>query len=207
MALVRLKRELKEIQKEILAQENHNIPVATKPQEQNKADQDCQTSQTIGKNNTEDLTPVVDKQGATILSVGPKDPVHDFFTWEAVIRGPLGTCYQGGVFNLLIQFPTDYPFKPPKVTFLTKIYHPNIHSETGAICLDILNSASMWSPALNTLKTILSVSSLLSDPNAEHGLMPLIVEELNKNPEQYRRTAQEWTALYASAVSKSKLTP
>jgi ubiquitin-protein ligase len=64
--------------------------------------------------------------------------------------------FQGGLFFLAIHFPTDYPFKPPKVNFTTRIYHPNINSN-GSICLDILRD--QWSPALtiskgNLLKTL-----------------------------------------------------
>lgn len=63
--------------------------------------------------------------------------------------GPPDSPYQGGVFFLTIHFPTDYPFKPPKVAFTTRIYHPNINSN-GSICLDILRS--QWSPALTISK-------------------------------------------------------
>uniref|UniRef100_A0A8C5C0M6 CDGSH iron-sulfur domain-containing protein 2 n=1 Tax=Gadus morhua TaxID=8049 RepID=A0A8C5C0M6_GADMO len=63
--------------------------------------------------------------------------------------------YQGGVFFLTIHFPTDYPFKPPKVAFTTRIYHPNINSN-GSICLDILRS--QWSPALTISKDQLIVA-------------------------------------------------
>lgn len=63
--------------------------------------------------------------------------------------GPPESPYQGGVFFLTIHFPTDYPFKPPKVAFTTRIYHPNINSN-GSICLDILRS--QWSPALTISK-------------------------------------------------------
>jgi ubiquitin-conjugating enzyme E2 D/E len=68
-------------------------------------------------------------------SAGPVG--DDMFTWQATIMGPSDSPYQGGVFFLTIKFPTDYPFKPPKVMFQTKIYHPNINSN-GGICLDIL---------------------------------------------------------------------
>ncbi|GAB1301575.1 Ubiquitin-conjugating enzyme E2 D2 [Apodemus speciosus] len=76
-------------------------------------------------------------------SAGPVG--DDMFHWQATIMGPNDSPYQGGVFFLTIHFPTDYPFKPPKVAFTTRIYHPNINSN-GSICLDILRS--QWSPAL-----------------------------------------------------------
>ena len=80
-------------------------------------------------------------------SAGPVG--DDLFHWQATIMGPPDSPYQGGVFFLNINFPPDYPFKPPKVTFTTKIYHPNVNSN-GSICLDILNA--QWSPALTTSK-------------------------------------------------------
>ncbi|KAM7376323.1 hypothetical protein PAMP_006065 [Pampus punctatissimus] len=80
-------------------------------------------------------------------SAGPVG--DDMFHWQATIMGPSDSPYQGGVFFLTIHFPTDYPFKPPKVAFTTRIYHPNINSN-GSICLDILRS--QWSPALTISK-------------------------------------------------------
>ncbi|MEQ2195720.1 hypothetical protein XENOCAPTIV_017313 [Xenoophorus captivus] len=80
-------------------------------------------------------------------SAGPVG--EDMFHWQATIMGPPDSPYQGGVFFLTIHFPTDYPFKPPKVAFTTRIYHPNINSN-GSICLDILRS--QWSPALTISK-------------------------------------------------------
>ena len=72
--------------------------------------------------------------------------------------GPPDSPYQGGVFFLTIHFPTDYPFKPPKVAFTTRIYHPNINSN-GSICLDILRS--QWSPALTISKVTENSSAFL----------------------------------------------
>uniref|UniRef100_A0A673I2F8 E2 ubiquitin-conjugating enzyme n=1 Tax=Sinocyclocheilus rhinocerous TaxID=307959 RepID=A0A673I2F8_9TELE len=100
-------------------------------------------------------------------SAGPLG--EDLFHWQATIMGPSDSPYQGGVFFLTIHFPTDYPFKPPKVAFTTKIYHPNINSN-GSICLDILRS--QWSPALTVSKVLLSICSLLCDPNPDDPLVP-----------------------------------
>ena len=76
--------------------------------------------------------------------------------------GPAGSPYESGVFFLDIHFPHDYPFKPPKVTFRTRVYHCNVNSQ-GAICLDIIKNN--WSPALTISKVLLSICSLLTDAN------------------------------------------
>lgn len=118
----------------------------------------------------------------------------DMFRWQATLVGPDGSAYQGGVFFLNIVFPADYPFKPPTITFTTKIYHCNINA-TGAICLDILKS--QWSPALTIGKVLLSLSSLLTDPNPDDPLVPDIARQMKTDKTRYEATAREWTAKYA----------
>lgn len=125
-------------------------------------------------------------------SAGPVG--EDLFHWQATIMGPNDSPYQGGVFFLTIHFPTDYPFKPPKVAFTTKIYHPNINSN-GSICLDILRS--QWSPALTVSKVLLSICSLLCDPNPDDPLVPEIAHTYKADREKYNRLAREWTQKYA----------
>jgi len=128
----------------------------------------------------------------TNCSAGPvKD---DMFHWQATIMGPGESPFQGGVFFLSIHFPTDYPFKPPKIQFSTKIYHPNINVN-GAICLDILRSN--WSPALTISKVLLSICSLLTDPNPDDPLVPDIAKQNKTDREQYNSTARQWTQKYA----------
>ena len=102
----------------------------------------------------------------------------DLFHWEATILGPEKTVYEGGIFQLNILFPANYPFKPPKIKFNTTIYHPNINS-SGGICLDILKDN--WSPALTISKVLLSICSLLNDPNPDDPLVPDIAEQYVKN--------------------------
>uniref|UniRef100_A0AAQ4QYN2 UBC core domain-containing protein n=1 Tax=Gasterosteus aculeatus aculeatus TaxID=481459 RepID=A0AAQ4QYN2_GASAC len=109
-------------------------------------------------------------------------------------KTPPDSPYQGGVFFLTIHFPTDYPFKPPKVAFTTRIYHPNINSN-GSICLDILRS--QWSPALTISKVLLSICSLLCDPNPDDPLVPEIARIYKTDPVKYSRLAREWTEKYA----------
>ena len=118
----------------------------------------------------------------------------DLFHWQATIMGPEESPYNGGVFFLDIHFPADYPFKPPKVSFTTRIYHCNINSN-GGICLDILKD--QWSPALTISKVLLSVCSLLTDPNPDDPLVPEIAQLLKNNVTQHNATAREWTSKYA----------
>ena len=108
--------------------------------------------------------------------------------------GPEDSPYHQGVFFLVITFPPDYPFKPPKVQFTTKIYHPNINSN-GSICLDILKD--QWSPALTISKVLLSISSLLTDPNPDDPLVAEIATIYKNDRERYNANAREWTTKYA----------
>eukprot|EP01111_Echinosteliopsis_oligospora_P007539 TRINITY_DN22740_c0_g1_i1.p1 TRINITY_DN22740_c0_g1~~TRINITY_DN22740_c0_g1_i1.p1 ORF type:complete len:148 (+),score=28.53 TRINITY_DN22740_c0_g1_i1:56-499(+) len=125
-------------------------------------------------------------------SAGPKgDNIHE---WAATIMGPSGSPYAGGIFFLDIHFPNEYPFTPPKVTFRTKIYHCNI-SSTGQICLDILKDN--WSPALTVSKVLLSICSLLTDPNPKDPLVGSIASHLLTNKAEHDNKAKEWTRRYA----------
>ena len=122
-------------------------------------------------------------------------PIGEELTkWEASIIGPSDSPYAGGVFKLSIDFTDKYPFKPPKVKFITRIFHPNINSY-GSICLDILNVN--WSPALTVTKLLLSISSLLNDPNPKDPLVKSIADMYEKNRNEYNKKAREFTLRYA----------
>ena len=126
-------------------------------------------------------------------SAGPEK--DDLYRWEGVIFGPADSPYSGGAFHLKILFPVDYPFKQPTITFTTKIYHPNINS-AGIICLDILKNN--WSPALTISKVLLSICSLLNDPNPNDPLVYEIADLLIKDKPKHDATAREWTMQYAT---------
>ena len=126
-------------------------------------------------------------------SAGPTDE-NDLFNWRATIMGPEGSPYHGGIFNLSINIPPDYPFKAPKIVFTTKIYHCNVNSN-GSICLDILKDN--WSPALTISKALLSICSLMDDPNPNDPLMPEIADLFKKDRITHDETARAWTRRYA----------
>ena len=121
--------------------------------------------------------------------------VKDSLTkWKATILGPMGSPYEGGIFELDIKFTDDYPFKAPQVKFITRIYHPNINSR-GEICLDVLKS--QWSPALTMDKVLLSICSLLTDPNADDPLDPEAAKLYKNDRAEYEMIARKMTREYA----------
>lgn len=119
----------------------------------------------------------------------------DIFHWQATIIGPEDTPYYGGIFELRIDFPQDYPFKPPNIVFITKIYHCNINNN-GNICLDILKD--QWSPALTISKVLLSICSLMNDQNPNDPLTPDAADMYINNYPLFVETAKKYTLLNAS---------
>ncbi len=130
----------------------------------------------------------------TIPNISAKPRSADKKLWDGMIIGPEDTPYFGGIFNLDIVIPSDYPYKPPVVTFKNKIYHPNINDK-GTICLDILKD--QWSPALTISKVLLSISSLLEKPNPYDPLSPEIARLYLADIKSFNKKAREYTEKYA----------
>ncbi|CDR94543.1 ubiquitin-conjugating enzyme, putative [Babesia bigemina] len=120
----------------------------------------------------------------------------DIYTWKGYIKGPIQTPYEGGHFMLAIKIPQDYPYSPPKIHFETKIWHPNISSETGAICLDILKNE--WSPALTIRTALLSIQALMSAPEPDDPQDAEVASMYRRNYEEFARTAKLWTVNFAN---------
>ena len=128
------------------------------------------------------------------ISGGPREDNYRYF--DILLEGPADSPYAGGLFKLELFLPEDYPLEPPKVRFLTKIYHPNI-DKIGRICLDILKKD--WTPALNIETTLLSIQSLLCEPNPEDPLDSTIADHWIRDKAGAEQTAREWTQRYAGA--------
>ena len=113
-----------------------------------------------------------------------------------VLEGPPNTIYENGFFQFMMQFPTDFPLKPPKFIFQTKIFYPNIDSD-GVVSVDILRAN--WSPALQKFANIIySVQSLLDDPNADEFVNKEAAKLYKENKDAYENTVKEWTFKYAN---------
>lgn len=126
------------------------------------------------------------------ISASPSDDNLRYF--NVMILGPSQSPYEGGVFKLELFLPEDYPMAPPKVRFLTKIYHPNV-DKLGRICLDILKDK--WSPALQIRTVLLSIQALLSAPNPDDPLADNVAKHWKDDEKAAIATALEWTRAYA----------
>ena len=127
-------------------------------------------------------------------SAGPEDD-SDMYKWIATIPGPEDSPYEGGSFNLSLEFPKDYPFSPPKVLFTTKVYHPNVKKDTGTICLDILKD--QWSPDIKVSQVLMAINNLLINPNVDHPLEKEVAKQYKEDRKAYDETAKKWTEEHA----------
>lgn len=112
------------------------------------------------------------------------------------IKGPKDSPYEGGIFFVDINIPAGYPFVAPKMKFVTQIWHPNVSSQTGAICLDILKDA--WSPALTIKTALLSLQALLSAPEPKDPQDAEVASQYLKERKKWELTAKFWTESYAA---------
>ncbi|AOW02150.1 ubiquitin-conjugating enzyme/RWD-like protein [Yarrowia lipolytica] len=128
------------------------------------------------------------------ISAAPHDDNLRYF--DVTIDGPTSSPYEGGTFKLELFLPEDYPMVPPKVRFLTKIYHPNI-DRLGRICLDVLKSN--WSPALQIRTILLSIQALLGAPNPDDPLANDVAQKWKEDEKTAIQTARDWTKEYAKA--------
>lgn len=132
------------------------------------------------------------QSGVTLKLNNENDLTH----LTGYFNGPPGTPYEGGVFQVNIDIPNEYPFKPPQMKFSTKIYHPNISSVTGAICLDILKDA--WTPILTLKSSLISLQSLLQSPEPNDPQDAEVAKHYLTNKAGFEETAAYWTKIYAT---------
>ena len=166
---------------------------------------------------------IADIQADTLSKIlaEPAGNGDDIMHLKGSFSGPPGTPYEGGSYKVDIRIPGDYPFRPPIMKFDTKVWHPNVSSQTvssfciphlrdtkltdgqkGAICLDTLSSA--WSPVLTIKSALLSLQSLLSTPEPKDPQDAEVASMLMRNPKEFDRVAQEWAVKYAGAPKRER---
>ena len=129
------------------------------------------------------------------FSAGPADG-KNLYKWKATIIGPKDTPYEGGIFNIDVDLPTDYPFKAPKMVLTTKMYHPNVHSDGKFACHFPLICDS-WSPAITIQRCLLTFVSMLFDPDIENPAEQSVANVFKSDHIKFEKTAREWTSKYA----------
>ncbi|KAI0775591.1 ubiquitin-conjugating enzyme/RWD-like protein [Trametes elegans] len=132
-----------------------------------------------------------DKSSKVAIELVDDSPFHLIGSFD----GPEGTPYEGGRFQVDIQIPDNYPFQPVKMKFITKVYHPNVSSASGAICLDILKDA--WSPVLTLKSTLISLQSLLCSPEPRDPQDAEVAKHYMTSKSSFEDTARYWTMVYA----------
>ena len=137
----------------------------------------------------------------TVPGISAKPYADNPRYFSVTIDGPEDTPYRGGLFQLEMFLPSDYPMTPPKIRFLTKVYHPNV-DKVGRICLDILKDK--WSPALQVRTVLLSLQALLSAPNPDDPLDNGVAEHWKQDESGAQATAAQWTEKYAKQSQGAK---
>ncbi|XP_043260634.1 ubiquitin-conjugating enzyme E2 T-like, partial [Colletes gigas] len=113
---------------------------------------------------------------------------NNFASLVATIVGPGGSPYNGGIFELEIDVPEKYPFEPPRITFKTPVYHPNIDNK-GRICMDLLNMPpkGSWKPTIGLKNLLDAIQHLLGNPNPDDPLMIDIAQEYKFNRQKFEQ--------------------
>ena len=135
--------------------------------------------------------------GITLTNPQGNTDITDLTHFKGHFRGPPDTPYEGGQYEVDIRITPEYPFKPPDMRFVTKIWHPNVSSQTGAICLDTLGSA--WSPVLTLKSALISLQSLLASPEPKDPQDAEVASMLLTRPDEFAHVAREWAVRYAGA--------
>lgn len=133
-------------------------------------------------------------------SVELKDE-SNLHAWKVSMEGPSGTPFAGGKFEIELTLPSNYPFKPPTVTFKTKIYHPNVSNDSppnsGLMCLGMLRDTE-WKPSTKMVAVLEYIRMLLREPDPDDAVEAKIADQFKQDRSSFEKEAKEWTKRYAT---------
>ncbi len=142
----------------------------------------------------------ITKEPNYFYSIKPHE--NNFLIWDFVLIGPQDTIYEGGLFDGEIMFAQNYPIEPPKVKF-NNIIHPNIH-RTGEVCISILHQGrdvygyekdyERWNPGHGVDSIMMSIISMLSEPNFESPANIEYSKMWKDEPEKYKKQVYKLVA-------------
>ncbi|KAL5350524.1 hypothetical protein V496_06044 [Pseudogymnoascus sp. VKM F-4515 (FW-2607)] len=134
------------------------------------------------------------------ITAGPVSE-DDLLYWEALIQGPEGTPFEGGVFPAELKFPKDYPLAPPSMKFIGEVWHPNVYP-SGLVCISILHppgddpnhyehASERWSPIQSVEKILISVMSMLAEPNDESPANVEAAKQWREHRQEYEQRVRD----------------
>ncbi|RKF73459.1 Ubiquitin-conjugating enzyme E2 14 [Golovinomyces cichoracearum] len=122
----------------------------------------------------------------------------NLLNWEIILSGPQGSPYAGGKFTLLLTLPPEYPFKPPKLSFKTRIYHPNVtFDEKGSMCIGILKPDA-WKPSARIINVLMATQQMLIEPSLDDAVETALADRYKNNLKEFNEEAARATQKYAT---------
>ena len=131
------------------------------------------------------------------MSASPSSE-DNLFQWQASVVGPDESPWEGGIYKLRLQFPDQYPDKPPRVRFLSEMFHPNIFAD-GSLCLDIIQDK--WKPIYTVASILSSIQSLLCDPNTDSPANQEAAKLYQANKKEYNKCVRGRALLRESGAA------
>jgi len=138
---------------------------------------------------------LADVTGKKVEGLKVETEDDNLFKWKVTIKAASDSPYKGGTFHFDLTLPDNFPFKPPSVTFKTKIYHPGINEE-GHICVPVLRD--QWKPAVTLSSVLAIIQEKVNNPSPDDPFEPEIAALLKTDKAKFLATAKEWTKKYAS---------
>jgi ubiquitin-conjugating enzyme E2 I len=135
-----------------------------------------------------------------------KDGSVQMLIWECKIPGKAGTLWEQGLYPVRMEFPEEYPSKPPKVSLPAGFFHPNVYP-SGKVCLSILNEEKAWKPSITVKQILVGVQELMDNPNNGDAAQDAAYRLFKKSEVEYAKRVRVEAAKYADAPAATFVSP